>query len=119
MSLNGRGGFGGQAGGICTFILLRGKQLVGPDAPSVARAGAGRQICSLHYMPGEGAKRQDLLMQLLNLVWKALCAQLGMVMERVPMVFGPDGGRDGCRNLAGAGRVFIRGESKRKATIMR
>ena len=58
-------------------------------------------------------------MQLLNLVWKALCAQLGMVMERVPMVFGPDGGRDGCRNLAGAGRVFIRGESKRKATIMR
>jgi len=86
-----------KPGGICTFILLRGKQLVGPDAPSVALAGAGRQICSLHYMPGEGAKRQDLLMQLLNLVWKALCAQLGMVMERVPMVFGPDGGRDGCK----------------------
>ena len=93
----GGGGFGGQAGGICTFILLRGKQLVGPDAPSVARAGAGRQICSLHYMPGEGAKRQDLLMQLLNLVWKALCAQLGMVMGWVPVVFGPDGGGDGCK----------------------
>src|SRR4029079_18094026 len=79
------------------FILLRGKQLVGPDAPLVARAGAGRQICSLHYMPGEGAKRQDLLMQLLNLVWKALCAQLGMVMGWVPVVFGPDGGGDGCK----------------------
>ena len=82
---------------ICTFILLRWKQLVGPDAPSVALAGAGRQICSLHYMPGEGAKRQDLLMQLLNLVWKALCAQLGMVMGWVPVVFGPDGGGDGCK----------------------
>ena len=36
-------------------------------------------------------------MQLLNLVWKALYAQLGMVMGWVPVVFGPDGGGDGCK----------------------